>query len=47
MDEGCARWDFSARATYLVRAHYLGNSTFDEGFSLPVPLFVGMPGGRP
>lgn len=44
--EGACSLTFAQAGQYLVRAHYLGNSTFDDSTSPPVPVLVGMPGGR-
>jgi hypothetical protein len=43
--EGASPLTFGARGNYRVRAHYLGNATFEESTSPPVPVLVGMPGG--
>ncbi len=45
--EGRCSLTFGAAGHYLVRAHYLGNAIFEESTSPPVPVLVGMPGGRP
>ncbi|HEY6930011.1 MAG TPA: Ig-like domain-containing protein, partial [Thermoanaerobaculia bacterium] len=45
--EGACPLTFSTPGTHLVRGHYLGNATFEESTSPPMPVLVGMPGGRP
>jgi CSLREA domain-containing protein len=45
--EGACPLTFGTPGNYRVRAHYLGNETFEESTSPPVPVLVEMPGGAP
>lgn len=45
--EGACSLVFTVPGNYRVRARYLGNATFEESTSPPVPVLVGRLGGRP